>query len=174
MGAQAKINEKNLEYIVNGSHDTKTFDGLLDAFIEKYVLCPNCKLPETDLSVVRQNIVSRCNACGHVANLDSSHRVATFIFKCPPQEKDKVKVKTKKNPQKREDELAEDAKTLTIKEDSDENWTTDVSDAAVQKRREEAGDLQEMVQAPPSVDEDEDSGWCSCSFPTYPRVLIAL
>jgi len=140
LGAQAKINAKILEYIVNGAHDTSTFDTLLDAFIEKYVLCPKCKLPETDLSVKRGSIFATCNACGDSSQLDAKHRVDTYIIKNPPKEKDRVKVKAKKNVQKREDELAKKAATLSIKGTENEEWATDVSDAAVEARKSEVDD----------------------------------
>merc|ERR1712137_1208087 len=157
LGAQSKINEKNLEYIVNGNHDTKTFDSLLDVFIEKYVLCPNCKLPETDLSVKRQSIYSTCNACGHHAALDSAHRIAQYIIKCPPKERDRVKVKANKAAQKskEDDELVKHAQALKIKEDADEKWTTDTSVAAVEKRRQQIADgILDLTQAIDDIESD--------------------
>jgi len=152
LGAQAKINAKILEYIVNGAHDTSTFDSLLDSFIEKYVLCPKCKLPETDLTVKRGSIFATCNACGDSSQLDAKHRVDTYIIKNPPKEKDRVKVKAKKTVQKREDELAQKAATLSIKNNDEEEWATDVSDAAVEARINSADDaIAKFIQ----VEEEE-------------------
>merc|ERR1712048_1543072 len=37
--------------IVNGHHDTQVFQSLVDKFIEKYVLCRGCQLPEIDMVV---------------------------------------------------------------------------------------------------------------------------
>jgi len=147
LGAQSKISEKNLEYIVNGNHDTKTFESLLDVFIDKYVLCPNCKLPETDLSVKNQSIHSTCNACGHRAMLDSGHRIAQYIIKCPPKERDRVKVKANKQAQKakEDEELVKHAQALKVKDDGDVNWSTDVSADAAKKRL-EGSSLKDMLQ----------------------------
>ena len=49
LGAQTQIDLKNERYIVNGSHDAEKLQDILDGFIEKFVLCPDCDNPETDL-----------------------------------------------------------------------------------------------------------------------------
>ena len=40
---------KNSRYIVNGSHEEPRLQDLLDGFIKKFVLCPECENPETTL-----------------------------------------------------------------------------------------------------------------------------
>lgn len=37
------------KYIVNGKYDEKELQDLLDKFIKKYVLCPDCGNPETNM-----------------------------------------------------------------------------------------------------------------------------
>ena len=49
LGAQTSVDEKNDRYIVNGAHDATRLRELLDAFIDKFVLCGSCKNPEKDL-----------------------------------------------------------------------------------------------------------------------------
>ena len=49
MGAQVKLDPANDRYIVNGAHTAERLQSLLDGFINKFVLCPSCKNPETDL-----------------------------------------------------------------------------------------------------------------------------
>ncbi|KAJ3004365.1 UNVERIFIED_CONTAM: Eukaryotic translation initiation factor 5A-1, partial [Siphonaria sp. JEL0065] len=49
LGAQTKVEEKTDRYIVNGAHDANKLQQVLDGFINKFVLCPSCKNPETDL-----------------------------------------------------------------------------------------------------------------------------
>lgn len=49
LGAQTQIDLKNERYIVNGSHDADKLQEILDGFIEKFVLCPDCDNPETVL-----------------------------------------------------------------------------------------------------------------------------
>ena len=36
-------------YIVNGAHESAKLQDILDGFIKKFVLCPGCDNPETDL-----------------------------------------------------------------------------------------------------------------------------
>jgi translation initiation factor 5 len=51
LGAQTQFDFKNERFIVNGSHDASKLQDLLDGFIRKYVLCPYCDNPETELLV---------------------------------------------------------------------------------------------------------------------------
>lgn len=51
LGAQTQFDHKNERFIVNGSHDANKLQDLLDGFIRKFVLCPECDNPETDLIV---------------------------------------------------------------------------------------------------------------------------
>lgn len=65
LGAQTNFDLKNDRYIVNGDHDAGKLQDILDGFIKKFVLCPNCENPETVLTVKRQTIHGKCKACGH-------------------------------------------------------------------------------------------------------------
>ena len=49
LGAQVQMNAKEDRYIVNGAHDCEKLQNLLDGFIKRFVLCPNCDNPETNL-----------------------------------------------------------------------------------------------------------------------------
>merc|ERR1712039_908741 len=55
-------------------------------FLEKYVLCENCHLPEIDMAIKKGNITGRCKACGWMGDLDNGHKLAAFITKNPPDE----------------------------------------------------------------------------------------
>merc|ERR1712107_164269 len=66
--------------------DTPVFQGLLDKFLEAYVLCCACHLPEIDLSVRKGMVVGKCKACGWTGALDNNHRLAAFIIKNPPDD----------------------------------------------------------------------------------------
>lgn len=52
----------------------------------RFVLCPECDNPETDLlvSAKRQMISQGCKACGHHGVLESNHKLITYILKNPP------------------------------------------------------------------------------------------
>jgi len=86
LGAQTQMDSKNERYIVNGSHEATKLQDLLDGFIKKFVLCPSCDNPETILSVYPKKgiINTKCIACGYSGQLDSTHKLTTYILKNPP------------------------------------------------------------------------------------------
>ncbi|XP_047028131.1 eukaryotic translation initiation factor 5 isoform X1 [Helicoverpa zea] len=86
LGAQTQFDFKNERFIVNGSHDSAKLQDLLDGFIRKFVLCPECDNPETELIVsTKRNTISQgCKACGYHGTLDFNHKLNTFILKNPP------------------------------------------------------------------------------------------
>lgn len=159
LGAQTQFDLKNDRYIVNGSHDSSKLQDLLDGFIKKFVLCPECDNPETNLAVKQrsQTISQRCIACGHQGQIDMRHKLTTFILKNPPDQdpnattpaKDK-KSKGKKgkkddgdrnSPDGSKEECVEalNGDVVLVPEkreevDDDEDWGEDTSDAAVQSR----------------------------------------
>ena len=86
LGAQTSVDEKNDRYIVNGAHDAGRLRELLDAFIDKFVLCGSCKNPETDLIITKNEMIVRdCKACGERTGVDMRHRLSTYIIKNPPK-----------------------------------------------------------------------------------------
>lgn len=84
LGAQTTM--ANDRYIVNGLHDADRLRELLDVFIEKFVLCPSCKNPETVLLIdtKKEDIGRDCKACGAQTKVDMRHKLTTFIIKNPP------------------------------------------------------------------------------------------
>lgn len=91
LGAQTIFDEKADRYIVNGAHDASRLRELLITFIDKFVLCPSCKNPETDLILTKNEEVLRdCKACGERRSVDMRHKLITYIIKNPPKSK-KVK-----------------------------------------------------------------------------------
>lgn len=88
LGAQTMFDFKNERFIVNGSHDASKLQQLLDGFIKRFVLCPECSNPETQLtaSQKKQTISQRCIACGYTGMIDMRHKLTTFILKNPPDQ----------------------------------------------------------------------------------------
>mmetsp|Transcript_124933 Transcript_124933/g.221342 ORF Transcript_124933/g.221342 Transcript_124933/m.221342 type:complete len:546 (-) Transcript_124933:222-1859(-) len=97
LGAQStyidKEGEKEERFLIHGAHDPSVFQGLLDEFIEKYVCCQNCDLPEVDLTIKKGCLRGKCKACGWTDDLDNDHRLAHFIKKNPP-DKSGLKLKS--------------------------------------------------------------------------------
>lgn len=90
LGAQTTINEEKERYLVNGVHDANKLQDVLDGFINKFVLCPHCKNPETILNVTSDGHLKRdCKACGDVTEVDPRYKLVTYILKNPPPKKSK-------------------------------------------------------------------------------------
>jgi translation initiation factor 5 len=82
---------------------------ILDKFIKKYVLCPACNLPEINgkYKVSKKDLECKCDACGKISKLDSSHEFFNYIKKNPPpsfeeEKKEEEKKITKKEKEKKE------------------------------------------------------------------------
>lgn len=157
LGAQTQFDYKHERFIVNGSHDAEKLQDLLDGFIRKYVLCPECDNPETDLKVqAKKGTISQsCKACGFHGPLEVHHKVNTFIIKNPPNMNPSTQGSslTEGKRSKRSKKAGENGEadgdtsvvsnagdetlaqsTSVIEEDDDTTWTTDVSEEAVRAR----------------------------------------
>lgn len=88
------MDEKNDRYIVNGAHDAERLRDLLDGFIDKFVLCAECKNPETDLFLTKSEDIFRdCKACGARTGVDMRHKLTTYIVRNPPKKASKASKK---------------------------------------------------------------------------------
>ena len=76
---------KEKSSILKGSHSTDSLVRMLDKFIEKFLLCSKCKLPETSFEDNKKKLQSKCRACGFTTNHDSAHKVSTYIMKNLPK-----------------------------------------------------------------------------------------
>lgn len=139
LGAQTSFDEKNDRYIVNGAHDATRLRELLDGFIDKFVLCKDCKNPETDLVLEKGDFIVRdCKACGKRTAVDMRHKLTTFIIKNPP-------AKTKKGGKKVKGAHA-DADGRGSPEDDENgevNGDAESDDELTRKIKAEAADLNE-------------------------------
>ncbi|KAF9126341.1 hypothetical protein BGW39_006707 [Mortierella sp. 14UC] len=181
LGAQVKIDEKTDRYIVNGAHDASKLQSLLNGFIQKFVLCPSCGNPETDIIVDKAGLIQMyCNACGRRNKGENVHKLATYIVKNPPVNNaygkkgkaDKADKKSKKNGgstpnnEEEEEEDRDDDFTKKIKEeaaaipDADnyksalgDDWSVDTSAEGAAARMRE---LEGSVKTQMTLDDDED------------------
>ena len=96
LGAQTTYNDDTERSIVNGAHETRVLQDKLSVYIEKFVLCPACKLPETSYKIKHEIIYHNCLACGAREMCDMQHKLTTYILKQHKIEK-KAKAKDKKD-----------------------------------------------------------------------------
>lgn len=92
LGAQTQFDFKDERYIVNGSHEAAKLQDLLDGFIKKFVLCPECDNPETVLTVqAKKEVLNQsCKACGYNGVIKGGHRLINYIIKNPPGTHDRL------------------------------------------------------------------------------------
>jgi len=144
LGAQTQFDIKAERYIVNGCHDQRKLQDMLDGFIKKFVLCEKCENPETVIKVKKNLVGASCRACGHAYVMDMRHKLTTFILKNPPEKEIDAQGTSVTNKKDRKKEKAKDGK----KEGSDDNengddyddddadWGEETSEEAVRQRME--------------------------------------
>lgn len=91
LGAQTNIDPKDDRWIINGAHEASKLQDLLDIFINKFVLCKDCKNPETVINIKDGDIILDCKACGQMTHADLRHKLASFILKNAPKKGKKDK-----------------------------------------------------------------------------------
>lgn len=93
LGAQTRYSVETDRAIVNGAHTDAVLQDLMHRYIEKFVLCPVCRYPETEYKIKSDIIWHRCKACGAKEMVDMSHKLCNFIL----AEDKKVKKEAKKD-----------------------------------------------------------------------------
>jgi len=122
LGAQTTYNEDTDRAIVNGAHTDDTLQKLIRVYIDKFVLCPNCNLPETDYKIKNEIIWHRCKACGAKEMVDMAHKLCNYIL--ATDKKDKKSGKGKTNG-KKEEKKEEKKSKKKGKDDSDDEKKKD-------------------------------------------------
>jgi len=159
LGAQTQFDFKDERFIVNGSHEATKLQDLLDGFIRKFVLCPECENPETTLTIQakKSTLSQTCKACGYSGLIKGGHRLITYIIKNPPgtnpasqgsslTEGKRARRSKKVNGEHDGDDGEHENGSSSPKHDEDENddwaddWGEDVSEEAVRARQKELSD----------------------------------
>ncbi|TVY50232.1 Eukaryotic translation initiation factor 5 [Lachnellula cervina] len=95
LGAQTNSNPSDDRWIINGAHDASKLQDYLDGFINKFVLCKDCKNPETEVFIKDGRILLDCKACGHRSDVDLRLKLSGFILKQEPKKGKKDKAEKK-------------------------------------------------------------------------------
>lgn len=95
LGAQSKFDKKTERAVVNGAHNQSDLEILLNKFIDIFVLCPGCCLPEITLKCKKDSIKIDCAACGFNGVLETKHRLETYMLKDKKDSKKNKKDKDK-------------------------------------------------------------------------------
>jgi len=151
LGAQTQFDFKDERFIVNGSHEAGKLQDMLDGFIKKFVLCPECDNPETTLAVTKKvSLMQTCKACGYSGQIKGQHKLNTYIIKNPPGVNpasqgssltEGKRARRKKNgdgeEQRNDDDDDNEFNDTNCENDDDDDWGVDVSEEAVLARQQE-------------------------------------
>ncbi|KAK3600592.1 hypothetical protein CHS0354_001123 [Potamilus streckersoni] len=156
LGAQTQFDLKNDRYIVNGNHDAAKLQNLLDGFIKRFVLCPECSNPETNLVVnaKAEMIKQRCIACGHTGNVDMRHKLTTFILKNPPDVDHMTPTPTKGGKKEKKDKDKKSKKLVNGKVENGRGSP----ESGIEKKMDQRANMDAPPLTPEKSDEDDDWG----------------
>jgi len=121
LGAQTSYSEDTDRAVVNGAHTDAVLQDKMHVYIETFVLCPNCRYPETEYKIKSDTIFHRCKACGAVNTVNMQHKLCTYILaqnkKAKAEKKKKDKEAAKKKKKGGSDEEKEEKKDKEKKKD---------------------------------------------------------
>lgn len=112
--------------LLNGNFTKEHLQSCIYEYIETFVLCKVCRLPETVYRYKKKDLMYKCMSCGHRDFI--LDKLSKFIIKHQPKKEKKDK---KKNAKKKESE----DKNETAEEDI--IWFTDLSAESVAQRASE-------------------------------------
>jgi len=168
LGAQTTYNTDTDRAVVNGSHSDKVLQDMIHRYIEVFVLCPNCGLPETDYKIKNGLIYHKCAACGAKDMVDMQHKLCTYILaqhkkakadakkadKKKGKDKDGAKEEKKKKKKDKKDDSGSDEEKKKKKKDKKKEKKDKKKD---KKEKEEGGDyIKDAIMGKKSEDIEAD------------------
>jgi translation initiation factor 2 beta subunit (eIF-2beta)/eIF-5 len=68
-----------------GNHSTETLSIVVQHFIESFLLCPVCGLPELDHGASKTHVKGKCRSCGSLSNLILGDKFTRYVLNHPPR-----------------------------------------------------------------------------------------
>lgn len=135
LGAQTTYSADSDRAIVNGNHRDNDLQNHLSKYIENFVLCKNCKLPETHYKIKDGCIYQKCLACGSKDMVDMTHKLTAFILAQHKKTKAEEKAAGKKSDKKDKKDKKEKKEKKDKKDKScDDDATSPVTDKKSKKK----------------------------------------
>lgn len=152
LGAQTTYSVDTDRAIVNGQHTDGVLQELVHRYIDKFVLCPNCRLPETEYKIKNGTIWHKCAACGAKEMVDMTHKLCKFILAEDKKNKKAGKGKKGKDGKKKKGkDDSDDDKKKKKKKDKDKK-----KDKKGKKGAEDGGDKDYIKEALQGGKKDDD------------------
>ncbi|KAL3802591.1 hypothetical protein ACHAW5_011346 [Stephanodiscus triporus] len=102
LGSQTTYSAETDRAIVNGHHTDIVLQQLMHKYIQLFVLCPNCNLPEAEYKIKTGVIYHKCAACMRRKMVDMTHKLCTFILAQDKKAQSDAKKEGKKKDKKKE------------------------------------------------------------------------
>mmetsp|Transcript_19399 Transcript_19399/g.33633 ORF Transcript_19399/g.33633 Transcript_19399/m.33633 type:complete len:231 (-) Transcript_19399:173-865(-) len=156
LGAQTKWVEEEEKALVNGAHSDNDLQQMVFRYCQAFVLCPNCRLPETDYKIKSETIWHKCMACGAKEMVDMQHKLTTYILgnvkKAKLAEKAKKKKEEKKKKKKKsKDDDEEDQDMDDSSEKKKEKKDKKKKKKKAKKKKKESYEKQVSFSTPPGT-----------------------
>jgi len=86
LGAQSKFDASLGVHraVVNGAHSADDLQKVTDRFIQQFVLCSACHLPELNTTVKSNGVRFQCASCGAAGSFPPAHKLVAFMTRHPP------------------------------------------------------------------------------------------
>jgi len=80
LGTQGKYDTKGSQMTyLSGIFDAERISGLMIQFINNFILCNNCELPELNHEKVQEKVILTCRSCGHHENINKRDLPDLFV-----------------------------------------------------------------------------------------------
>lgn len=169
LGAQTSWNKETDRAVVNGHHTDKALQDMVHKYVEGFVLCPNCGLPETEYKIKSGIVWHKCAACGAKEMVDMTHKLVAYILaqdkkaKLDAKKEAKKKDKGKKKEKKENSDGSGDEKKKEKKDKKSKDKKKEKKDKKKDKKsKEDKSYLEDAVSGDKgdgfSDDDDEDDG----------------
>lgn len=93
-----QITERDGVCLITKDINTQLVVNALYEFIEYFVLCKKCRLPELDYLLDKNHLETSCRSCGHLSNVDNNSHTDKIIKQFENHLKTSVKTNNKQKP----------------------------------------------------------------------------
>jgi translation initiation factor 2 beta subunit (eIF-2beta)/eIF-5 len=76
------ISNKKGKYMIKCNTTMNEFEKMIDEFTQYFVLCKDCKNPETEIEHDKLSVSLRCKACGNISVIDDDRGKNKNMEKC--------------------------------------------------------------------------------------------
>lgn len=140
LGSQTTYATDTDRAVVNGAHIDNDLQKHLSKYIEGFVLCKTCRLPETHYKIKDGLISQKCLACGSKDLVDMTHKLTVFILAQHKKAKEVAKAAEKaaggKGDKKKDKESKEKSSSKNSHDNSHETTNGDSAPPGVTPKKE--------------------------------------